>query len=231
MESLTFEQSRVLGCLIEKELTTPDYYPLTLNALVTACNQTSNREPVVALDERTVLEALEGLKRRRFVVQVTLAGARTQKYKHDLKGVFPRLGTGDMALLAVLMLRGPQTAGELRTRTERMHPYADLPAVEAALQRLAAFPDETLVVMFPSGEGRRVPVWAHLFCGAVATPAPPASSPRPESAPADPDWRTRMEREIAALRAEVAALRQLVGGSPAAETPFDEPGEPSPPVG
>ncbi len=205
------EQARVLGCLLEKETTTPEYYPLTLNALVTACNQSTNRDPVVAFDEATVLEALDHLKRRRFVMQVTLSGARTQKYKHDLTGIFPRLTPGGLALMTVLLLRGIQTAGELRVRTERLHSYPDVEAVESAMQGLINFPDEALAVMIPSGGGRKATAYAHLLCGPVDVSAPVVSLPVRTLVEAEVDWRSKMEAELAALRGEVADLKEALG--------------------
>src|SRR3954466_9023071 len=138
---LTFEQIRVLGALIEKEMTTPEYYPLSLNSLVAACSQSSNRDPVVSFDEATVLAALEELKTHGFAFQVSIPGARVQKFKHNLTGKFPRLEKPAVALMCVLMLRGAQTAGELRQRTERLHQFADIPSIEAALQELSVHPD------------------------------------------------------------------------------------------
>ena len=140
LEPITFEQSRVLGCLLEKEMTTPENYPLTLNSLVSACNQSSNREPVVSFDEATVLDALEELKTRGLAFQVSIPGARVQKFKHNLNGKFPRLEKPGLALMCVMLLRGPQTAGELRQRTERMQAFPDIPSVEdffAGIDRLS----------------------------------------------------------------------------------------------
>lgn len=210
MLPLTFEEARVLGCLIEKESTTPDYYPLTLNAVVTACNQTSSRDPVVSFDERTVLQALEGLKARQLVFQVTMAGARTQKYKHNMAGKFPKLEKPGLALLCVLMLRGPQTAGELRQRTERMQPFPDLAVVEAELNRLIEYPGGPLVVCFPPGGGRKVASFAHLLCGEVAAPNPVVAVAAPVES-IDTGWREKIEAEIAALRAEMEELKSRLG--------------------
>lgn len=207
---LSFEEARVLGCLIEKESTTPDYYPLTLNAVVTACNQTSSRDPVVSFDERTALQALEGLKARQLVFQVTMAGARTQKYKHNMAGKFPKLEKPGLALLCVLMLRGPQTVGELRQRTERMQPFPNLDAVEAELNRLIEYPGGPLVVCFPPGGGRKVASFAHLLCGEVAAPNPVVAVAAPAES-IDTGWREKIEAEIAALRAEMEELKSRLG--------------------
>lgn len=212
---LTPEQVRVLGCLIEKEATTPEAYPLSLNALVNACNQTTNREPVVRYDEDAVLEALDGLKRRGYVLQLTLAGARVQKYKHTLDTKFGFLNKAGIALMAVLMLRGVQTSGELRQRTERFQAFADIPAVEHELQKLMDYPGTPLVVKFPPGGGRKTTTFAQLL-GGPAEPAtagaPPAivTSSAASTASHDAGWRSRMEQEMAALRAEVAELRALI---------------------
>ncbi|WP_051945375.1 YceH family protein [Verrucomicrobium sp. BvORR106] len=213
---LTAEQVRVLGCLIEKEATTPEAYPLTLNALVNACNQTTNREPVVRYDEDTVLEALDGLKRRGYVLQLTLVGARVQKYKHTLDSKFGFLTKPTIALLAALMLRGVQTSGELRQRTERLHVFADIPAVEHELHKLIDYPGHPLAVQFAPGGGRKTVTFAHLLSGLVEPGVASSSSPAvaavnvSPTAVYDADWRGRMEQELASLRAEVAELRSLI---------------------
>ena len=164
----------MLGCLIEKEMTTPENYPLTLNSLVSACNQSSNRDPVVSFHETTVLEALEVLKTRGFAFQISIPGARVQKYKHNLGGKFPRLEKPGQALMCVLLLRGAQTPGELRQRTERLYAFADLPSLEAALQELISYPETPLVVRIPPGGGRKAVTYAHLLCGPVESHPGPA---------------------------------------------------------
>ncbi len=215
---LTAEQARALGCLMEKETTTPDAYPMTLNALVNACNQATNRDPVVAFAEVTVQEALEGLKARQFVYQLTMAGARVQKFRHNIAGKFPALEAPEAALLCTLLLRGAQTVGELRQRTERLHSFADLASVEASLQRLLG--DEAgmaLAVTFPPGPGRKSALYMHTLCG---EPTPPSTGttvsfePAPAYAAArdeERQWRERMEQEIASLRAELQALKEKLG--------------------
>lgn len=226
---LTPEQVRVLGCLIEKEGTTPEAYPLTLNALVNACNQTTNREPVVRYDEDTVLEALDGLKRRGYVLQLTLVGARVQKYKHTLDSKFGLLNKPGIALLAVLMLRGVQTSGELRQRTDRLHTFADIPAVEHELHKLIDYQGQPLVVQFAPGGGRKTVTYSHLLSGLVEPSAVSSSGPAVTGVSASPtpaydaDWRGRMEQELAALRAEVAELRALMapGSNPASQEEVD----------
>lgn len=202
---LSFEEARVLGCLIEKETTTPDYYPMTLNAVMTACNQSTSRDPVVSFDEKTVLSALEGLKGRQLAFQLNIAGARVPKFKHNLSGKFPHLEEPGIALLATLILRGPQTVGELRQRTERMIPFPDIPAVEAELAKLADYPGGPLITTFAPGGGRKSATYAHLLCGEAAAPNPIVTITGSESI--EPSWREKVESELAALRAEVADLK------------------------
>ena len=151
---------RVLGSLLEKDLTTPEYYPLTLNALQNACNQKSSREPIVNYDETTVAQGLELLRQKQLVLKVSGAGHRVEKYAHRL-GETLNLGRRELALLCVLMLRGPQTVGELRGRTERMHPFEDMEEVERVLEALAAREPDPLVA--PASRGR----WRHLWSGAA----------------------------------------------------------------
>jgi hypothetical protein len=222
---LTPEQVRVLGCLLEKEATTPEAYPLTLNSLITACNQTTNRDPIVRYDEATVTEALDGLKRRGYVLQLTLSGARVQKYKHTLDTKFGFLTKPTMAIIAVLLLRGLQTSGELRQRTERLHAFLDIPSVEHSLQKLMEYPGTPLVVHFPSGYGRKAPTYAHLLSGPVDPGSQGPTTPAGTGAgvvdsPREAGWRERIEQELATLKAEVADLRaQLQGGSIDAPAP------------
>src|ERR1700674_1023197 len=160
-EPLHPTEVRVLGALVEKEITTPEYYPLTLNALLNACNQKSSREPVVSYGEDTVSQALVQLRNKGLGVRITGAGHRVEKYGHRL-GEKLNLGRRELALLCVLMLRGPQTVGELRGRTERMHDFADLEEVERVLETLAAHePDPTHA---PVRTGR----WVQLFLSPVA---------------------------------------------------------------
>jgi uncharacterized protein YceH (UPF0502 family) len=215
LESISFEEARVLGCLLEKEMTTPENYPLSLNSLVAACNQSSNREPVVNFDEAAVLAALEELKTRGLAFQVSVPGARVQKFKHNLNGKFPRLEKPGLALMCVMLLRGPQTAGELRQRTERMQAFPDIPAVETSLQELITYPETPLVARIPAGAGRKAVTYAHLLCGPVesqqaATPSIVSSS----RTTVDTEWKERIERELASLRDEVAHLRGLLNDGP-----------------
>ena len=207
---LTAEEARVLGCLLEKEMTTPDYYPLTANSLIAACNQSTNRDPVVSFDEATVEEALAGLRRKKLAAMLHLAGSRAPKYRHLAEDYFPGLGKGERSLLTVLLLRGPQSAAELRTRTERMHFFPDNEHAETALQRLAGYQTGPLVELLPPGSGRRAATWVTLLAGGDAPKSDSVSSPAPASAVPVADWRTGMEGDLAALRAEVHALRERV---------------------
>jgi len=197
---------RVLGSLIEKELTTPEYYPLSLNALVNACNQKSNRDPVMALDDSEVTRALDSLRFKQFAL-VSGAGGRVAKYRHALVEKF-RFTPAELALLCELMVRGPQTVGELRTRAERLHAFADLAEVEGVLQDLM---DRTppLVVRLPRQPGRKEPRYCQLFSGEPDL-AELAAAPEPGRGSADGERIAQLEQEVAGLREEVAALRQTI---------------------
>ena len=181
MEPLTSEELRVVACLVEKQLTTPDSYPLTENAVVAACNQLSNRNPVVAYDNSMVRVTLTGLRQRGLARVVHTPGARVPKHRHIVDEALG-LGQGEVSLLAVLALRGPQTVGELRTRTERMHDFASLSEVEEALEALAGR-EEPLVVRLERQPGQKEARYAQLLGGPVdaayTTPAAPGSGAAP----------------------------------------------------
>jgi len=194
---------RVLGALVEKESTTPDYYPLSLNALTNACNQRSNRDPVMSLTESDVTEALEGLRDKRLAREVSSFDSRVPKYAHQLADAF-NFDRRETAVLCVLLLRGPQTPGELRGRTERMYAFDDLPAVEAALHHLAER-QPPLVRQLPRRPGTKESRWAHLLAGEVEAWEPPPSVP---DAPAEDERVRRLEAEVEELRKEVAGLKQ-----------------------
>lgn len=209
---------RVLGSLIEKQITTPDYYPLTLNALTNACNQLSNRDPVVAYDENTVLRAVDGLRDKRLATHYAGGESRVAKFRHALTDAL-LLTPAEVALLCVLMLRGPQTLGELRTRTERLFRFDNLAEVEAALTALAARQLQPLVAKLPRAPGAKEPRFAQLLGGpgeaapvaatdaAAAPPVlPAAAAPSLPAAPVT-DRVAQLESEVAALRAELADLR------------------------
>jgi uncharacterized protein YceH (UPF0502 family) len=208
---------RVLGCLVEKQRTTPDVYPLSLNSLRAACNQSTNRDPVVQYDEATIRDALHRLARRRWTRFAS--GARAAKYRH-LLDENPGLSVDQQALLAVLMLRGPQTPGELRQRVDRLYSF-DGDGMDATL---AALIERGFVLRQPRRPGQKEERYAHRLSEdledevpAISTPgAPPmqtAPPPAPEPAPPaiDPDRIDRMERELADLRSQVAALRAELG--------------------
>ncbi|MBK8037123.1 MAG: YceH family protein [Verrucomicrobiaceae bacterium] len=211
---LSPEEARVLGCLIEKEITLPDYYPMTLNALVSACNQTTSRDPVMQLDDSTVQRALDSMKGRGYVFQVTIVGARVQKYRHNLKGKLPDLERPQVALLCMLLLRGAQTAGELRQRTERLHAFPDIESVDNTLAELIGYRSGPVIKCLPAGPGRRVAQYLHLFCGDVepqAIAAPIVSTPASSAAALDDDWKTKIEAEMALMKAQISRLQELVG--------------------
>ena len=196
MEPLHPIEVRVLGALLEKESTTPEYYPLTLNALVNACNQKSSREPVVDYDEATVLQALTLLRNKGLALKISGAGHRVEKYAHSL-GEKLNLGRPDAALLQVLMLRGPQTAGELRARSERMYPFAEIDEVERCLDSMAKREPEPLITRLPRGR------WGQLLGGMPdATEEPPAPPLAHSSA--------NLESRVEALEREVAELKQTL---------------------
>ena len=198
---------RILGCLVEKQLTTPQAYPLTESALITACNQTTNRDPVVTYDEDTVRSALVGLRDHELVRTFYATGSRTPKYTHHLDSHF-ELTRPQTALLALLLLRGPQTVGELRTRSERMHAFESLDQVESELDALVAHPYGALVEHLERRPGQKEARWRHLLGGEDDIPTPAAASP-PAQAPAAPGGVTlgSLAAEVAALRTEVAELR------------------------
>lgn len=214
---LNLIEARVLGCLLEKEKTTPENYPLSLNALVNACNQKSNRNPVMALTAREVELALDGLRRRRLAGLFSGADARVPKFKHTLDLGLP-MEAADEAVLCELLLRGPQTTGELRGRCERMHPFAETAAVEASLQRLAERPAGRLVITLPRQAGQKESRHAQTLTGppdATAIAATPQADPLKVAIELPAEAETRfaaLEQSVAALRAEVAALRQSLGG-------------------
>lgn len=202
---LTPVEARVLGALIEKEATTPEYYPLSLNALVNACNQKNNREPVMQLGEEEVRQALNQLRDHNLAA--ALHDSRVTKYEHRLQEVF-NLTRGETAVLCVLLLRGPQTPGELRGRTERMHAFEQIDDVLSALDKLAQH-DPALATSLPRQPGSREIRYAHLLSGDVDSLSAPAPAVAAVTAPADSgqDRLARLESEVAELRQEVAELK------------------------
>lgn len=214
---LDLDQARVLGVLIEKEATTPDTYPMSLNAITLGCNQKSNREPVLELSETEVQAAIDGLIRHTLVKTQGSAGGRVQRYAHRLGmrlfGEY-EFSVQERALLCVLLLRGAQTPGELRTRTTRLHDFGDIGEVERVLSTLATRGDGPHVAELPREPGRRESRWVQLFTGA-APPATTRSHPVVEAtAPQRDEEGTRLaalEHRVAALEATVAALRAELG--------------------
>lgn len=224
---LTAPQARVLGSLVEKEVTTPDYYPLSLNALINACNQRSNREPVMDLDEDAVRQALHGLEDLHLAGRARGSDSRVTKYEHWLGEAF-NFSRAETALLCVLLLRGPQTPGELRSRTERMHRFDEISDVTAGLEKLMQR-EPPLAAILPRQPGSREARYAHLLCGpveSIAIPQPAygpqtapgpsaayASTPASASGPASPEHEARiaqLESTVADLQKEIAALRQKI---------------------
>jgi uncharacterized protein len=206
VHDLSPEEVRVLGCLLEKQRTTPDGYPLTLNALRAACNQTTNRDPVVRYDEQTIRNALDRLGRRRFTRLTSYHGSRAAKYRHLLDEAL-QIGPEEQAVLAITMLRGPQTPGELLQRTERLFRFPDSSALQVVLERLM---ERELARRYDRRPGQREERYGHLLGDEAEAPAP---APAPVAAPPPPeqDRLDRLERELAELRAEVAALREELG--------------------
>ncbi|MGB7591751.1 MAG: YceH family protein [Terriglobia bacterium] len=198
---------RVLGSLVEKEITTPDYYPLSLNALINACNQKSNRDPVMALDERVVTQALDSLNEEGLAGQVTSADSRVPKYAHRMQEVF-NFDRREMAVLCVLLLRGPQTPGELRGRAERMYQFDDLAGVESTLHHLMER-EPPLVKKLARQPGTKESRYAHLLAGDVEGWIAPAEAYPVAATGSQQEQRiTRLETDVQSLRTEIADLRQ-----------------------
>jgi uncharacterized protein YceH (UPF0502 family) len=212
-------EARIIGSLIEKQITTPDQYPLSLNALVNACNQKSNREPLMQLDEPAVKAAVDGLARRHFVVEKSGFGSRVPKYQQifcNTEFGSLKLSPQETAIVCELLLRGPQTPGELRARISRMAQLPDPNVVEGLLEALASRPDGAIVAQLPREAGRRDSRWANLFeelpeVSAASSPPPPAARAAAGTGGApSSDLTARvaaLESEVAALRAELETLR------------------------
>src|SRR5947208_14672757 len=203
---LSLLETRVLGVLVEKKHTVPDTYPLTLNALVAGCNQKTSRDPVMELSESDVQQALDALKAWSFVVESS--GSRVMRYAHNVERVLA-IPPQSVALLATLMLRGPQTAGELRINGDRLHRFADISAVEGFLHELAARPAGALVVELPRAAGARETRWAHLLSGPYQISATPAAINLAAELVAPPDI-AALEQTLSALRSDVDALKATV---------------------
>ena len=215
---LTALEARVIGCLIEKQVTTPDQYPLSLNALTSACNQKSNRDPVLALDEGEVQRTVDALSRKHLVIERSGFGSRVPKYQQcfcNTEYGSLKFTPVELGIVCELLLRGPQTPGELRTRVPRMAPLGDPAEIEAALQALAGRESGPLVVRLAREPGRRDARYAQLFSGEIeagedaplAAEAAPAAGAAPAPAPANEDRLARLEAEVRALRAELDELK------------------------
>jgi uncharacterized protein YceH (UPF0502 family) len=206
-------EMRVLGCLIEKQRTTPDVYPLTLNALRLACNQSTNRDPVVDYDENTIRGGIDRLVQRKWATLASWSNRRSMKYRHTLDGALG-LDDAEIAVLDVLMLRGPQTPGELKTRTERLHPFASMEELGETLERLI---ERQLMVRLDRRPGQREERYRHLL-GGGELPEGEEQSTTPVAAPSRAatdgveERLERLEGEVAELRAELRALREQRSG-------------------
>ncbi len=203
---LTNEEVRVLGCLMEKKMTTPEYYPLSLNALTNACNQKSNRDPVVTYDEETVLQAIDGLSKKQLAWESTLSRVPKYEERFDRDSNF---NNQEAAVMCVLMLRGPQTVGEIRGRTERLHAFESLEEVNHTLKTLASI---DRVVRMPRLPGHKEDRHMHLMCGqpeetGAAVPVSPVHSPRETSA--ETERLALLEEKVEALSSELGELKQL----------------------
>jgi uncharacterized protein len=206
-------EARVIGCLIEKQITTPDQYPLSLNALVNACNQKSNRDPVMAADEAAVQATLDHLARKHIVIEKSGFGSRVPKYQHRFCNTefgSLKFTPQELAIVCELLLRGPQTPGELRTRAARMAPFSEVGQVETALESLSGRADGPFVVRLPREPGRRESRYAHLFSGAVTIPAPsegPVTAPSIASSAPASSRLERLEEEVRQLKEELNDLK------------------------
>ena len=206
---LTEVEARVLGALIEKDITTPDYYPLSLNALVNACNQKNNRDPVMTLDDNTVSDALASLQEKRLAGPASGADSRVTKYEHRLQEVY-NFDRREIAIVCVLLLRGPQTPGELRSRTDRMYGFEALEDVVSTLDRLSQR-EPALAAVLPRQPGTKESRYMHLFCGCapvatdvVRSPSTALSSTNPSTA----DRVAHLESEVVELRTEISEMKQ-----------------------
>ena len=213
---LTPLEARVIGCLVEKEITTPDQYPLSLNALVTACNQKSNRDPVLELDPRAVQDTVDGLMKKHLVTDRSGGvGGRVTRYRHRFCNTqFSQLSlsAGELAILCELLLRGPQTPGELRSRASRMAPFADVHQVDSALESLAGR-EEPLVAQLPREPGKRESRWLQLFTG-DAPPVPLTHSPSVDTEGeqlTEPGRLAALEARVTELEGEIERLQARLG--------------------
>ncbi len=202
-DTLTQVETRILGCLVEKQLTTPEYYPLTINALTAACNQKSNRDPVMSLGETEIMAAIDDLRDKNLVYLYYGSTSRTVKYKHMLPSVY-ELDAAGTAIMAVLFLRGPQTLGEIRERTGRLHEFGGLGEVQETLDSLSRR-DEPLIVKLERQPGQKEARYAHMLSGAIDVEKLAAA--RTVHSPSGDDRIAKLEQEVAELRNELTAFR------------------------
>lgn len=208
---LTLQQARVIGCLLEKEVTTPDQYPLSLNGLTVACNQKSNREPVMSLSDAEVQNLLDELAEKRLIREESGFGSRVVKYKHrfcNTEFSDLQLTAQEMGIVCVMLLRGPQTPGELRTRTNRLCEFDNVKQVETVLEKLSDHAAGTLVVQLPREPGKRESRYMHCFSGEVEAAVAGTVSTASASAVTQQD--SGLEARVAQLEAEVAELKALL---------------------
>ncbi len=200
MDILDQAEVRVLGALIEKEATTPEYYPLSLNALINACNQKSNRDPVVDYDEDTVYDAVNRLREKKLALTVTGSG-RVNKYSQRISETL-NLGRRELAVLCTLLLRGPQTLGEIKDRSERMFPFADLAEAETVLEKLANSSAGALITKLPRQSGQKEVRYAHMLSGEPRVESAYEGTPQPASRVA------QLEKDLSQLRSELEELKR-----------------------
>jgi uncharacterized protein YceH (UPF0502 family) len=206
---LSPNEARLIGSLLEKEITTPEQYPLSLNALTNACNQKSNRDPVLELDETTIQQTLDGLNKKYLISEESGYGSRVAKYRHRFCNTeygTLKFSPQELGIVCELLLRGPQTPGELRSRASRLCPFKDVTEVEAALDHLAQREDGPFVIRLPREPGKRESRYAHLFSGDVAEDEVSEATEKPPGTVT----RLNLEQRVAALEAEVAALKSLL---------------------
>jgi hypothetical protein len=207
MDPLNPVEVRVLGSLIEKDITTPDYYPLTLNALTNACNQSNNRDPVVSLGEPAIVQALNGLRERKLAFMFQGADSRVAKFGHRIAESF-ELARPETAVLCVLLLRGPQTVGEIRGRTARMHEFASLDETEACLEALIVRTPVSLAVKLPRRAGMKEQRFAHTLAGEIpAVPLAAAYEATFDATNPDGERLGKLEAEVAGMRTEISDLK------------------------
>lgn len=206
---LTPVDIRIIGCLIEKEITTPEYYPLTLNSLTLACNQKSNRNPMMELSEETVFNAVDDLRFRKFVVQTFVSGARVPKFKHIIQNVY-HFPAQELSILCELFIRGPQTIGELRIHTARLYNFISLEEVENTLKNLMELQGGPYVVKLPKIQGTKENRYAHLFCGEIDINNIQIKITDSKTQTND-DRLNNLEQEIIILKNEIENIKQKLG--------------------